>query len=191
MIPEHVDALGVATPSRDDPRRAAAAIFGAGLFVPAAAAVSGELRVLYVLASWGPTPFSPAEVERVALETDAFFQASSSGRLSLRSSVAGPLELPRSVFDSCDATVLRNAAPPSTFGQADRVVFVTPRVPTCPFAGEANPTEVLLNGQLFMAVAAHELGHTLGLGHASRWDCAGRACAVDEYGERVQRHGWR
>ena len=55
-------------------------------------------------------------------------------------------------------------------------------VGTCNFAGEANPTEVLLNGQLFMTLAAHELAHTLGLGHASRWDCGGGSCTIDEYG---------
>ena len=40
---------------------------------------------------------------------------------------------------------------------------------------------MLLNGRLFKALAAHELGHTLSLGHASRWTCA-RRCALDEYG---------
>jgi len=153
----------------------------AGTVVPSAAAVSGELRVLYVLATWGPAPFSHADAESVAAETDAFFRASSSGRLSLPSSVVD-LRLPRAVFDGCDATVLRNAAPSATFDDADRVVFVTPSVPACQFHGEANPTEVLLNGHLSMPLAAHELGHTLGLGHASRWHCAAGACTVDEYG---------
>ncbi len=153
-----------------------------GLLVPSAGAAQGELRVLYVLATWGPTPFSEADLERVAAETDAFFRGSSSGRLSLPGSNAGPLRLPRAVFDSCDATVLRNASPASTFAGFDRVAFVTPTVPSCQFLGEANPTEVFLNGAAFMALAAHELGHTLGLGHASRWDCAGGSCSVDEYG---------
>jgi hypothetical protein len=153
-----------------------------GLLVPSAGAVSGELRVLYVHATWGPTPFSEADLERVAAETDAFFRASSSGRLSMPGSTVGLLRLPRTVFDSCDATVLRNASPASTFAGFDRIVFVTPSVPGCQFLGEANPTEVLLNGAAFMALAAHELGHTLGLGHASRWDCAGGSCSVDEYG---------
>jgi len=158
------------------------ALVAGGLFVPSAGAVSGDVRVLYALATWGPTPFSQDDLERVAAETDAYFRASSSGRLSMPGTTLAPLRLPRAVFDSCDATALRNASPASTFTGIDRIVFVTPSVPSCQFAGEANPTEVLLNGQLFLALAAHELGHTLGLGHASRWDCAGGSCSVDEYG---------
>ncbi len=143
---------------------------------------TGELRVLYVLATWGPTPFTQRDTERVAAETADFFRVSSGGRLSVTSAVAGPIRLPRATFDSCDATVLRNASPPATFAGYDRMVFVAPFVGTCNFAGEANPTEVLLNGQLFMTLAAHELAHTLGLGHASRWVCAGGSCSIDEYG---------
>ena len=147
--------------------------------------------MLYALVTWGPTPFAPPDAELVAAETADFFHTSSAGRLSLRSSVVGPLRLPRGVFDSCDATALRDATPASTFAGYDRIVFVAPFLGTCNFAGEANPTEVLLNGRLFMSLAAHELGHTLGLGHASRWDCLGRTCTVDEYGGEfsVMGHG--
>ena len=67
------------------------------------------------------------------------------------------------------------------FTPYERITFVTPIVDGCPFFGEANPTEVLLNGRLFRALAAHELGHTLSLGHASRWTCNPR-CSIDEYG---------
>jgi hypothetical protein len=165
-----------------------AALFAA-LLVPSAGAVSGEMRVLYVLATWGPVPFTQADADRVAAETDAFFRASSSGRFSMPGSFAGVVRLPRAVFDRCDATVIRNAAPPATFAGADRVVVVTPTVAACRFAGEANPTDVLLNGQLSMALAAHELGHTLGLGHASRWDCSGGSCTVDEYGNELSLMG--
>ena len=154
----------------------------AALLVPSASAVSGELRTLYVLATWGPEPFGSAELQRTADETNDFFEASSSGRFAMPGSVAGPLRLPRAVFDSCDATVLREASPPATFAGYARIVFVTPIVPACNFHGEANPTEVLLNGRLHTALAAHELGHTLDLGHASRWDCATRPCSLDEYG---------
>jgi hypothetical protein len=148
----------------------------------ASPAVSGDLRVLYALVTWGPTPFTQKDAERVAAETDSFFSASSGGRLTVTSAVVGPISLPRAVFDSCDATVLRDASPPATFVGYDRIVFVGPFVGTCNFAGEANPTEVLLNGRLFMALAAHELAHTLELGHASLWDCVGRTCTIDEYG---------
>ena len=160
-----------------------AAVLAAALLAPSASgAISGQLRVLYVLTTWGPMPFTAAETERVAAETDAFFRASSAGRLSMPGSVVGPLRLPREDFNGCNATALRTATPSSTFTGFDRVAFVTPIVDACGFFGEADPTEVLLNGRLFRNLAVHELGHTLGLGHASRWDCTGRACSVDEYG---------
>lgn len=161
---------------------ALATLAAAGAYITPASAVTGEMRTLYVLATWGPTPFTHEEAQRVAAEADAFFRSSSSGRFGMPGSVAGPLHLPRAVFDSCDATALRNAASPSLFAGYDRVAFVTPIVDSCQFFGEANPTEVLLNGRLFRNLAVHELGHTLGLGHASRWACTGRRCTIDEYG---------
>ena len=141
------------------------------------------MRTVYVLTSWTQqSPFTTAETERVAAETDAFFRASSSGRFAMPGSVAGPIQLPRSVFNSCDPTVLRNAAPQSLFEGFDRAVLITPRVDACQFGGWANPTEVLLNGFLSRSISAHELGHTLPLGHASRWACGVRRCVIDEYG---------
>jgi hypothetical protein len=65
------------------------------------------------------------------------------------------------------------------FAGFDRIAFITPQA-GCSFLGEANPTEVLLHGAAFRSLAAHELGHTLGLGHASRWRC--NTCALEEYG---------
>lgn len=154
----------------------------AAIFASPAAAATSQLRTLYVQATWGPVPFMQADLERVARETDAYFQASSSGRLSMPGSVAAPIQLRRAAFDSCDATVLRNEAPAAMFEGFDRLLFVTPHVASCPFAGEANPTEVLLNGALYRNLAAHELGHTLPLDHASRWRCSGNSCSVEEYG---------
>jgi Gametolysin peptidase M11 len=154
----------------------------AAVFASNAAAANGTLRTLYVQATWGPVPFMQPDLERVAAETNAYFQASSSGRLSMPGSIAAPIQLRRAAFDACDATVLRNEAPPSMFDGFERVVFVTPRVESCPFTGRADPTEVLLNGALFRNLAAHELGHTLRLDHASRWVCTAGRCTIQEYG---------
>jgi hypothetical protein len=155
---------------------------GAPLFASPAAAVTGQLRTLYVQATWGPVPFMQPDMERVAAETDAYFRASSSGRLAMPGAVAAPIQLRRAAFDSCDATALRSEAPAALFDGYDRAVFVTPYVASCPFTGKASATEVVLNGALYRNLAAHELGHTLLLGHASRWVCSGSTCAIEEYG---------
>ena len=161
----------------------AAASLAAAVFVSPALGVSGQMRTVYVLTTWNQqSPFTTAETEHVAAETNAFFGASSAGRFAMPGSVVGPIQLPRSVFNSCDATVVRNAAPPALFEGFDRAVMITPHVDACQFHGEANPTEVFLNGYLSRSLAAHELGHTLNLGHASRWACGSRRCRVDEYG---------
>jgi Gametolysin peptidase M11 len=158
------------------------AAVAAATFISPAAAITGQLRTLYVQATWGPAPFTSADLERVAAETDAYFRASSSGRLAMPGAVGGTIQLRRAAFDTCDATALRSEAPAAMFDGYDRVLFVTPFVASCPFSGKANATEVLLNGQLYRNLAAHELGHTLPLGHASRWACSGGRCTIEEYG---------
>jgi hypothetical protein len=162
---------------------AAVAAVAVAAAVPAAAAgaVAGQMRVLYVLTTWGPQPFTIAETQRVADETDAFFRASSAGRFAMPGAVA-ELTLPRNVVETCSASELRAETPPALLAGYDRVAFVTPLVSRCQFAGEADPTEVYLNGRLFRALAAHELGHTLGLGHASSFLCVASTCRVEEYG---------
>ena len=121
----------------------------AATFVSSALGVSGQMRTVYVLTTWNQqSPFTTAETEQVAAQTDAFFRASSTGRFAMPGSVVGPIQLPRSVFNSCDATVVRNAAPPALFEGFDRAVMITPHVDACQFHGEANPTEVFLNGYL-------------------------------------------
>jgi hypothetical protein len=161
----------------------AVASLAAAALASSALGVSGQMRTVYVLTSWNQqSPFTTAETEHIAAETDAFFRASSAGRFAMPGSVVGPIQLPRSVLNSCDATVVRNAAPPALFEGFDRAVIITPHVDACQFHGEANPTEVFLNGYLSMPLAAHELGHTLDLGHASRWACESGPCRVDEYG---------
>jgi hypothetical protein len=161
----------------------AVATLAAALFVSPALGVSGQMRTVYVLTTWNQqSPFTTAETERVAAGTDAFFRASSVGRFAMPGSVAGPIQLPRSVFNSCNPTALRNAARPSLFEGFDRAVIITPLVDACHFGGWANPTEVFLNGLLSRSLAVHELGHTLNLQHASRWACGPRRCTIDEYG---------
>lgn len=152
------------------------------LFVPSASAVSGELRVLYVLATWGPMPFTHAQAQQVADETDRFIRASSSGRLTMPGAVSGPVLFRRSAFDSCDAGALRQETPRDLVAGYARVVFVTPFVEECPFGGLASPPDALMNGRLNAPLAIHELGHTLGLRHAHGWHCIGLGCTIDEYG---------
>jgi hypothetical protein len=69
--------------------------------------------------------------------------------------------------------------------QYRRKVYAFPSIPACGWWGlgtvGGNPSRAWINGQLELAVAAHELGHNFGLYHA-RSQCAPN-CPLVEYGD--------
>jgi gametolysin peptidase M11 len=173
-----------------------AALAALSLFVPGASADStGDHRVLVILATWGPQPWSAEDVRTVVFaEADAFLRRSSFGQLSMHGDVTpwlpaypqrpacpvpthervapglsdGPLEAARTAGYS-----------PATY---DRVVYVVPRT-ECDWNAVGVGREVLLNGMLSAWLVVHELGHTYGLAHAHGAICTGGVCRPDEYGD--------
>ena len=69
------------------------ALLALGIAAPVKA-VTGEQRVLVMLATWGPTPFQAADVRRVVFtEADALIRRASFGRASLRGEVTSWLSV--------------------------------------------------------------------------------------------------
>jgi Gametolysin peptidase M11 len=166
------------------------------LLAPApAAGVTGTQRVLVVMATWGPQPFSLEDVRRVVFQdADAFLRRSSHGQLRLEGDAtpwarvlteaavcpAGWLmpDVPLAVADPALA-----AAQAAGFRIADydRFVYLVPRT-SCAFDGLGWNSEVLLNGVLDSRLVVHELGHSWGLAHAAAAWCA-LYCTLDAVGD--------
>jgi hypothetical protein len=151
-------------------------------------AVRGEVRVLVVLATWGPRPFTRDQAQRVVFdETDAFFRASSYGQVSL-AGVVTPWLTAFSAEPRCDplrvARAARTAAGAAGHdtGSFDYVIYLTPQL-DCGWSGLSMANEVMLNGELYRKLVAHELGHGFGLYHANTASCGRLGCAADEYGD--------
>jgi len=179
-------------------RARSVALFGALLALGSAApaeAVTGQQRVLAVLATWGPTPFAAEDVRRVIFtEADTFLRRSSYGKVSLRGEVTSWLRvLPQSTgcsdewwLDGIPTAVsvpARAAAANRGYRLADynRFVYVVPGS-RCAFVGLGWENEVLLNGSLSPELVVHELGHTWGLGHAGSARCADE-CSLEDSGD--------
>jgi Gametolysin peptidase M11 len=176
-----------------------AALLGAllALLAPAhAAGVTGTQKVLVVLATWGPQPFSRDEARRVVFQdADAFLRTSSGGQLRLQGEATPWLRvlqepagcpghwwdqaIPRAVADPA-----RAAARAAGFRIADydRFVYLIPET-SCAFHGLGWAPEVLLNGILDSRLVVHELGHTWGLAHAAAASCFPLYCTFDEAGD--------
>lgn len=179
-------------------RAPAAVLLGALLALGSGApadAVTGEQRVLAVLATWGPTPFDGDDVRRVIFsDADAFLSRSSYGKVSLRGEVTSWLRV-LTPTSGCPDEWWEEGIPTSVSGPAragaagrgyrlgdyNRFVYIVPRS-RCAFLGLGWETEVLLNGSLSTELVVHELGHTWGLGHAGSARCADE-CSLDDQGD--------
>jgi hypothetical protein len=160
----------------------------------AGAAAKGEERVLVVLATAGSKPYSVAEVERTVRQADEFYRAASFGQLHLTVDVT-PWLPAFSSNPGCGGTSNRSlegvvaparlAADSAGYNTAhyDDVVYAIADS-RCGFHGATWGHEVMLTRQPTAELLVHELGHTLGLGHAQSSDCRVRpAQCVEETGD--------
>jgi hypothetical protein len=150
--------------------------------------ILGAQRVLVVLATWGPQPFTRAEVQHVVFdEADGFYRESSYGKAWLTGTVTPWLE----AFDGpigCSVPQIRTAgaaaAQAAGYDPAayERIIYVHPSV-DCPWSGVTQANTVFLDGALSRKLVAHELGHAFGLPHANSTSCRRAGCPAVEYGD--------
>ncbi len=155
---------------------------------PAAHAIVGEQRLLVVRVTWGPEPFTDAQVQSVVFDqTAAFMAASSFGKTS----IAGTWTPWLRVFTGqapCDMQLIerlgRQAAQQAGYDLTayTRLAFLFPRI-GCWWTGYGSGETIFLNGALTRTLVAHELGHTYGLSHANTWECLHGSCDAYEYGD--------
>jgi hypothetical protein len=166
-----------------------AALLAAVSLVSGASAATGTDRVLVVLATSGPTPYSVAEFRDVAAEADGFFRTSSFGRVHLQFDVTPWLSAFASVPScggfsdrSMDGVVApaRDAARQAGYNPDgyDQVLYGIGDI-HCGFSGLTWGQQVMLTRPPSLELLVHELGHTLGLGHALGTTCAVRCGIID------------
>jgi hypothetical protein len=160
--------------------------------IPAANAEVGSQRVLIVLATWGPPPFTPGDVSSSFAEAASFYDKSSFHQLKLTAEVTPWLPAftaaPACPDDLGDHVPTEFSSPPNAAAAAagyrvesyDRVMYVTARMP-CNWDGLGVGHQIVLNADRNWNDMVHELGHTYGLAHARRETC--RGCTKDEYGD--------
>lgn len=169
-----------------------APLAAAAVFAGQPAAV-GNQHVLVVLATWGPQPFTRADVTSAFAEAASFYDRSSFHQLTLSADVTPWLQaftaapscpdeepaggVPASFTSSPDAAA---AAAGYRVDSHDRVMYVTARMP-CSWDGLGTGHQIVLNAAPYWYDMVHELGHTYGLAHARGESC--RGCPKDEYGD--------
>ena len=171
-----------------------------------AASALGNHSVAVILVNFAtdsnPEPWTPAEVRgRIFDDSDstaAFYSDESYGDITLSGDVFGWYRI-AGPADTCDYSLWASQA--ITAAQNDghdlsgygHIQFVFPHQASCGWAGLGYMpgTETWLNGVTEPWVAAHELGHNMGLHHASSYSCtSGGAyvtwssnCTASEYGD--------
>jgi hypothetical protein len=174
------------------------------------ASVSGAKRVAVLLVNFSndtSQPFTPAFAAGIAFTNSnsvaAYYSDSSWGQLSLSGDVYGWYTLPDSDTSCNTATWANDANKAATaagvnLGGYTNIVYAFPLASNCAWNGWADlpGTRSWLNGPSAMTLQemAHELGHNLGLNHASSYVCAENGvrvalsanpatCTIGDYGD--------
>lgn len=169
------------------------------------AAVSGSKRVAVLLFNFSndrSTPWTQQTVRGVFFDNpssvSAYYTQASDGKIGLTGDVFGFYEL-AAANTGCNwsswATEARTAATAAgvDLTSYNYVVYAFPYVSSCGWAGLGYlpGSGAWLNGSLTLRVAGHELGHNLGVHHASSLSCTSGAtrvsysatCSASEYGD--------
>lgn len=158
---------------------------------------NGTLRVLVILATWGPQPFSRADGQQAVFgAVDAFIRENSYGKASLTGEVTPWVQAfpsqPRCSTPSEQqslADAAKAAAKQAGFAVASysRFLYLFPGSP-CGYGGWGSIREAFINGSDDPRLIEHELGHTFGLSHAHAIECSG-TCEFVEYGDAFDTMG--
>jgi hypothetical protein len=177
------------------PLFAVAALLATLIVQSAGAVVKGDERVLVVLATSGPKPYTVADVEQTAAQARNFFSSASFGQVRLRVDVT-PWLAAFAGNPGCGGWTnrsLENVVAPARVA-ADQAGFDATRYDDviytiadshCGFHGVTWGHEVMLTRQPNLQLLVHELGHAFGLGHAQASDCitAAGLCGLEETGD--------
>lgn len=184
---------------RRAPLLAVVALLAAVALPSAGAAPKANERVLVVLASIGSRPYPVADVQHAFAQVNDFISRASLGQVHVDATVT-PWLTGLSERPSCgasDATVDSLFAPAKheaagagfDTSRYDTVVYELPDA-RCGFFGATFGHQVMLTREPTVALVAHELGHTFGLGHAMGADCIDYLrCSLDDTGDTLSPMG--